>query len=119
MYLKDSDYIKLLDLVELAVQNTTNYRLADLTKIETTGEMSEIGLCNPRFHESGSEKYRQHHQICPFDKRLELSKENLDGGSGCYYFCRLDENEEIQKEEALSLVSKAREVFTNIDKVNN
>lgn len=99
LYLTDDQYLCLLaKIVEAVEQEDFIPSCDDDTTIGSKHTGSNCGLCNDDFatletamfpdqFESGrkSMKYRQDHQLCPFDKRT--LDDNLF--NGCFYTCCL------------------------------
>lgn len=118
-YLTDGQYIRLLDKIERKLKDGEKAWVHDNTVPGNKYTTSSVGLCNDNLTERDmamwpedfpgrkSMRYKQDYHVCPFDKRLGTESKFWNG---CYYTCRLVK-ENINNEQALDLVQKARDIF--------
>lgn len=142
LYLTDEQYVKLLDKVENLIHKYDSFQVVDSTEIGNKYTTSNVGLCNdeemtdednamfPEYfikHGRTGTKYRQKHQLCPFDTRINniLTETPVNMFNGCYYTCSL-RSKRTNKEKMFSLVEitkelalsgKAKEITEKIDKI--
>ena len=124
MYLKDEHYERLLDKIETLIPQYDSFQVIDSTDIGNKSTTSNVGLCNEElteydmalfpefFHEERKTmKYRESHQLCPFDRRVvDISQgKEVSFSRGCYYSCSLI-NKMKNKEKLFSLVALTKEL---------